>query len=135
MIELICDKEQSLKSFTDNACAQASFAWQYLLKNKEIKVNGKKAKTYSLNGFLVVELVEGENVIEMDYTPKGLALGVTVFALGVLLLGVYLLFNKRIKNFKKLDGACKILTLCLGAIVVLAIYLIPTAFCIVGYAI
>ena len=42
MIELICDKEQSLKSFTDNACAQASFAWQYLLKNKEIKVNGKK---------------------------------------------------------------------------------------------
>ena len=42
VIKLIVDKPQSLKSFTDNNCAQASFAWSYLLKNKEIKVNGKK---------------------------------------------------------------------------------------------
>ena len=42
MIEYVCDQAQTLKEFTDNTCAQASFAWQYLLKNKEIKVNGKK---------------------------------------------------------------------------------------------
>ncbi len=42
MIEKICGKTQSLKEFTDNHCAQASFAWTYLLKNREIKVNGKK---------------------------------------------------------------------------------------------
>ena len=42
MIEYICEQAQSLKEFTDNTCAQASFVWQYLLKNKEIKVNGKK---------------------------------------------------------------------------------------------
>ena len=42
MIELICDKDQTLKEFTENNCAQASFFWSYLLKNKEIKVNGKK---------------------------------------------------------------------------------------------
>ena len=42
MLELICDKEQTLKTFTENNYAQASFFWQYLLKNKEIKVNGKK---------------------------------------------------------------------------------------------
>ncbi len=42
MIEKICDKTQSLKEFTDNHCAQASFAFTYLLKNREIKVNGKK---------------------------------------------------------------------------------------------
>ena len=42
MTEHICNQQQTLKEFTDNTCAQASFAWQYLLKNKEIKVNGKK---------------------------------------------------------------------------------------------
>ncbi|MBQ8323470.1 MAG: RluA family pseudouridine synthase [Clostridia bacterium] len=42
MIELICDKAQSLKEFTENNCAQASFYWNRLLKDKEIKVNGKK---------------------------------------------------------------------------------------------
>ena len=42
MIEKICDKQQTLKEFTDNTCAQASFVFAYLLKNKEIKINGKK---------------------------------------------------------------------------------------------
>ena len=42
MIQLIVDKPQMLKTFTENNCAQASFVWTYLLKNKEIKVNGKK---------------------------------------------------------------------------------------------
>lgn len=35
-------EKTTLKEFTDNTYAQASFAWQYLLKNKEIKVNGVK---------------------------------------------------------------------------------------------
>ena len=42
MMELICKKEQSLKEFTENNYAQAAFFWNYLLKNKEIKVNGKR---------------------------------------------------------------------------------------------
>ena len=42
MIELIVDKAQTLKTFTENNCAQASFFWSQLLKNKEIKINGKK---------------------------------------------------------------------------------------------
>lgn len=42
MLKLIADKEQSLKDFTENNYAQASFFWAYLLKNKEIKINGKK---------------------------------------------------------------------------------------------
>ena len=42
MIELICEEPQSLKAFTDNHYAQASFFWNYLLKNKEIKRNGVK---------------------------------------------------------------------------------------------
>ena len=42
MLKLVSDKEQNLKEFTENHYAQASFVWNYLLKNKEIKVNGKR---------------------------------------------------------------------------------------------
>ena len=42
MLTLVVDTSQSLKDFTENNYAQASFYWSYLLKNKEIKVNGKK---------------------------------------------------------------------------------------------
>ena len=42
MITLICDQNTTLKLYTENNLAAASFYWNYLLKNKEIKVNGKK---------------------------------------------------------------------------------------------
>ncbi len=42
MIQLIADKRQSLKEFTENNCAQAAFFWNTLLKNREIKVNGQR---------------------------------------------------------------------------------------------
>ena len=42
MIQLICPTSQNLKRFTDDTLAQASFCFDYLIKNKEIKVNGKK---------------------------------------------------------------------------------------------
>ncbi len=42
MLELVVDKKQSLKEFTENNYAQGSFFWNYLLKNKDIKVNGAR---------------------------------------------------------------------------------------------
>ncbi len=42
MKKYVVREESSLKDFTDNVCAQASFCFRALLKNKEIKVNGKK---------------------------------------------------------------------------------------------
>ena len=42
MLRLISDKRQGLKEFTENNYAQGAFFWTYLLKNKEIKVNGKR---------------------------------------------------------------------------------------------
>jgi len=42
MLELIVDKPQRLKEFTDNNYAQASFVFRVLLKEREIRVNGKK---------------------------------------------------------------------------------------------
>lgn len=40
MLQLTADKKQSLKEFTENNYAQGSFFWNYLLKNKDIRVNG-----------------------------------------------------------------------------------------------
>lgn len=42
MLQLVCDKEQTLKTFTENNYAQASFYWDTLLKSKSIKVNEKR---------------------------------------------------------------------------------------------
>ncbi|MBQ9113775.1 MAG: RluA family pseudouridine synthase [Clostridia bacterium] len=55
MLELICDKTQSLKEFTENHYAQASFFWTALLKSREIKVNGKRvgADTHLFAGDVV----------------------------------------------------------------------------------
>lgn len=55
MKEFIADKPQTLKEFTDNTYAQGSFFWNYLLKNKDVKVNGKKTGKNLL-------LVEGDKV-------------------------------------------------------------------------
>lgn len=42
MIQLVCSMRQTLKNFTDDHLASASFCFDYLIKNKEIKVNGQK---------------------------------------------------------------------------------------------
>ena len=45
MIECKVEQAGRLKEFTDNHCAQASFFFARLLKNKDVKVNGKKVAT------------------------------------------------------------------------------------------
>ncbi len=42
MLQLTAEEKQSLKAFTENNYAQASFFWETLLRNREIKVNGKR---------------------------------------------------------------------------------------------
>ena len=42
MLRLVVEEQQKLKEFTENHYAQGAFFWHYLLKNKEIKVNGKR---------------------------------------------------------------------------------------------
>ena len=42
MLQLVSDREQSLKEFTENNYAQAAFFWNILLKNKDIRVNGMR---------------------------------------------------------------------------------------------
>ena len=61
-MKLISDKPQSLKEFTENNYAQAAFFWNTLLRNKEIKVNGKRIGAD-------VRLMEGDEVCYY-LTPK-----------------------------------------------------------------
>ncbi len=56
MIKFTCNEKTSLKEFTDNNYAQGSFFWSYLLKNKEIKVNGKKVGEN-------VEILAGDEIV------------------------------------------------------------------------
>ncbi len=42
MLQLTVTEKQSLKEFTENNYAQAAFFWNTLLKDREIKVNGKR---------------------------------------------------------------------------------------------
>ena len=42
MKEFTADREQTLKEFTDNTYAQGSFFWNYLLRRRDIRVNGRK---------------------------------------------------------------------------------------------
>ena len=62
MLQLVADKRQNLRDFTDNTYAQGSFYFDTLLKNKDIKVNGQRV---SKN----VVLEEGD-VVAYYTTPK-----------------------------------------------------------------
>lgn len=45
MEQFVVSEESSLANFTDNHCAQASFCFRTLLKEREIRVNGKKVSS------------------------------------------------------------------------------------------
>ena len=62
MLELTVEQPQSLKDFTDANYAQASFCFHTLLKNKEIKINGKKTGE---NAWLNVG-----DIVQYFLTPK-----------------------------------------------------------------
>ena len=89
------------------------------------KVNGKKANTFSVNGFLAVELENGENIVEVDFLPRGLYLGVGCFTLGLVILAVYILLYKKVQEFAKLKRFTLYLVLALGVLILLAIYVMP----------
>ena len=105
--------------------AQALFTSFAYDEGYRAKVNGKKAQTFSVNGFLAIELEKGENVVEVDFLPRGLYLGVGCFALGVILLVAYALLYKKLQEFSKLNKVSVYLVLALGILVFFAIYVMP----------
>ena len=62
MIQLVSDKRQNLREFTDNTYAQGSFYFDTLLKNKDIKINGQRVGKNVL--------LEAGDVVAYYTTPK-----------------------------------------------------------------
>ncbi len=98
----------------------------------KVKINGKSAKTFSVNGFLAIELKDGANSVKVDFRPRGLILGVVAFLLGVAALVCYLKFRKSVDEFIKFDNLFIIALVCIGAVVIIAIYLMPICVSAVG---
>ena len=66
-------------------------------------VNGKPVDIERVNyGFMAVKAEVGENIIEFNYEPDGLRVGLYISICGVLLLIVYLIIAKRF-NHKELS--------------------------------
>ena len=90
-----------------------------------VKINGKKAKTFSVNGFLAIELTEGKNVVKVGFLPKGLGAGIVFLSLGAIALALYLIFYKKIQSYEKLNRLSTLVVYGLGIIVFLVIYVMP----------
>jgi len=61
MIELVCDKAQSLKQFTDANSPQASFYFSQLLKNREIK--------YFLKIVIIIRIKKCPETVLENHSP------------------------------------------------------------------
>ncbi len=76
MLRLVCKEKTTLKEFTENNYAQASLFWNILLKNKEIKVNGKKiTQNVELSvgdeiSYYLTEKQAGKSVFEVVYEDE-----------------------------------------------------------------
>ncbi len=108
-----------------------SFAYD---EGYRVKINGKKAQTFNLNGFLAIELQEGENNVIVDFLPRGFILSLVIFTIGVCSFVLYLIFEKKVnEKFRFLNKPCVYLTFALGVIVILMIYLMPVAVNLITY--
>lgn len=102
-----------------------SFAYD---EGYRVKINGKKAETFSVNGFLAVKLNAGENQVVVDFMPRGFYLGLALFLLGALLCALYLIFYKKIQKIKFIEKPSVLAVYALGILVGAVIYLFPVAF-------
>ena len=76
-----------------------------------VKVNGNKVPVKKvLSDLTAFELPAGENRIEIYLIPKGIIAGIIITAIGIVLLGVYIRFRRKIHIPKKVSAAVEILT-------------------------
>lgn len=92
-------------------------------------VNGKAAKVYETAGFISIELEKGHNDIVLTYRVKGLGMGLALCLLGIILLIVFILFEKgKIKlDRQKVEGALYIAYVKVAALAALIMFAFPLA--------
>jgi uncharacterized membrane protein YfhO len=113
-------REDSRSILTENILHLDTFEEDYLRGNVALKVpkmlflsipddsgwqasvNGERVEIHRINfGFIGLMLPEGDNVVELEYITPYLLLGLSLFALSFLMIGVFFVYNKNLK-LKKL---------------------------------
>lgn len=94
-----------------------------------VKVNGNKVPVKKvLSDLTAFELPAGENRIEIYLIPKGIIAGIIITAIGIVLLGVYIRFRRKIHIPKKVSAAVEILTGFAAVCGVMMVYIAPLFF-------
>ena len=102
-----------------------------------LKINGKKAELYEVyDGFTAFYLQEGVNEIEITFTPKGFALGLTLSLLGLIasvaVVVVWVWKKRRLELPSGLQTVALWGLLTVGIAVVFVIYALPILLCAMG---
>ena len=91
-----------------------------------VTVNGNKVPVKKvLSDLTAFELPAGENRIEIYLIPKGIIAGIIITAIGIVLLGVYIRFRRKIHIPKKVSAAVEILTGFAAVCGVMMVYAFP----------
>lgn len=68
-------------------------------KGWKIKANGKEVPYYkAIDAFIAFDLEEGEYELEMKFYPPGLNIGIIISFIGLILMTIYLIFERKITN-------------------------------------
>ena len=91
-----------------------------------VKVNGNKVPVKMvLSDLTAFELSAGENSIEIYMIPKGFIAGIIISVIGIVLLAVYIRFQRKIHIPKKVSAAVEILTVFVSIFDIMIVYLAP----------
>lgn len=91
-----------------------------------VKINGEKVSVKKVFGDMICfDLKPGENKIEISNTPKSFYIGLAVTLIGIILCIIYRLGSKKIRFGETLTAASNLLTVGLGALIILLIYIMP----------
>ncbi|MBE6648384.1 MAG: hypothetical protein E7614_02550 [Ruminococcaceae bacterium] len=97
----------------------------------KVTVNGEKVNAEKVFGdFYSIPLKDGENVIEMKYTPNGFTLGLLITILGALIAGVIYFLKKKKISFTFIENKKFLFSFAfigLFVVVICLIYLFPMA--------
>lgn len=90
------------------------------------KINNKKVDVLKVfSTFMAIKLNKGENIIKITYSQPGLTIGIISTLIGGALLTLYLIFKKKIIENKKINNICYYLSLSIGTITFVVIYIMP----------
>ena len=95
-----------------------------------LKINGKETPLYEVyGGFTAFYLQEGENAIELTFTPRGFAVGVVLTAVGILLcvaaLALAILKKQRVELPESIQNIAYYGVIVVGGLAAVAVYVMP----------